>query len=278
MRRSFASILCAATAALITTANCSEPIDSSEPIASTTSERRSVDGNRPNGSSRELRIFRVSPVDEASELLERLTREPTSAEIRGRLVGIYRNAGYEGVARFFENTMAELKEQPVTANNALAATAWRGTGPSGANPADDIIPVIARLNSDFEFGEAASVAQAHMEHHGVNLQVAAEWAHATIRGTMVIPPRRTTSREFEVAVRILLTGLEETFPTPRAHPNRATGYEELAQVFFASGDVVSSRTAARLALMHLETAPSGTQWSRVAIQQLQDLLRKSGGE
>jgi hypothetical protein len=124
---------------------------------------------------------------------------------------------------------------------------------------------VADLISSGEYQQAVNVAQSEIEQNGSTLQLAVQWAHATL-SLAIEAPQAVTPAAREVAIRVVLTSPEERVPRPIGVDSRADGYSLLARTFLIHGDRVSSRTAAKLALLDLRTQDPTSQF-RVASEQ-----------
>jgi hypothetical protein len=280
-RAEFLLFISVALAATLTTTifGCREP-ESSSRVAASAAESRWVDldGPPPDPPS-EFRPFSIAPMPGAPEMIERLEHDTDSVEARTHLVEIYRAAGYLGAARFFENTIREREGKHLVTEAVRTEIAWSGTGPDRGTHADEVVRAVWTLNSEFRFEEAAKLAGRDIQQHGVTLLVAAGWSHAILRLTAMSPEPITISADtHEAAIRIALTGLEEKFPMARSLSGKAIGYQSLAQVFFELGDLVSCRTAARLALHHLNVTADSSEWKKSFAQELKYLIQETGGK
>lgn len=192
----------------------------------------------------------LNPIDAAVEHLQALQNE-SDENARAALVSVYTDHGYAGAARFFRNTMREYASGEVGVEPPVAAR-WVGGDREVADVPRDVARRAADMTSAGNYRAAIDIAASEIEEHGSTMQLAAEWAHATL-ALSIEASEAVSPRAFEVAIRLLLTGLEEQAPRPRGVMSKADGYGLLARAFLVRGDRVSARTAAKLAMSDLRT-------------------------
>lgn len=225
----------------------------------------------------QFRVLRTVPVSEAVPLVKLLQQEDPAAEIRKDLAGIYRSAGYYGAARFFENTARLAGGEALDVSPVVSPIAWAANADVLSDRPQRVAKEISDLSAAGQYGAAIEKANAEIQGHGLSLQVVAEWSDAVL--WKVIEDRKTVSDEaVEVALRILLTSVEEQTHRPRGIWTRASGYQRISDVFLALDDPVSALTAATLALATAEPGSPPEGLGDFTRHQLCDRVAKLEGE
>lgn len=180
-------------------------------------------------------------------------------DTREDLGRLYRHSGYAGAASFFENTAREVKGEELVLTPGGDLGGWGGGEREMSGAAQQVARRVADLISSGAYQQAVDVARSEIERNGSTLQLAVQWAHATI-ALATETPQAVKPAAREVAIRVMLTSLEERVPRPIGVDSRADGYSLLARSFLIYGDRVSARTAARLALLDLQKQDPNSQF------------------
>lgn len=193
------------------------------------------------------RWLEITPIPDAVPLLRRMLERPAAAEVRSELARLYRARGYYGAARFFENTARLLEGEALLTQAVQSPVAWLANADDLSDRPRRVADEVARLALSGDFGAAIERAEKDIAEYGPSLDVVVEWADAVLMEAF--EPRATVSDEaMEIALRILMTSIDEKVEKPHTFSSRAGGYANLSGVFFGLGDDASSVTAAILAL------------------------------
>ena len=226
---------------------------------------------RPQHREGEVRSLSPRPIDAAVQHVSALASS-ASEEHRRALVGIYEQAGYVGAAYFFDNTLPEKQGDEVVTTPPRGGS-WSG-GPGEVDErAYGIAQRAAHLISEGKYRDALDLIHEEGEQNGMTMQLSMEWAHATL-ALAVEAPAEISSGAREVAVRLILTSLEERAPRPLGIELKAGGYSLLARAFLQQSDKLSARTAARLALVDLRGQPP-SPWRTASEQRLREVIRRT---
>ncbi len=225
----------------------------------------------------EFRVLQCQPLPLAPEALKDVWAEPAREGPRRQLAEIYTRNGYLGAARFFDDTVRELRREPPVTQPVQTGIAWSYTGRDRSPAGTRVAAEVARLVSDGEYDAAVQLAQAEVEASGPTARGAVQWAYAVVsKGT--VAPSGISPEVSEAAVRLLLTSLLERVPLPAGVDCAASGFELLSTVFAGVGDNVSAVTAARLALRDVEDPgtpypESDSGWRQVAAHRLREKIQ-----
>lgn len=206
-----------------------------------------VSDEAPPPTPEEFRVLRTVPISEAVPLVKLLQQSNAAIEIRLELAEIYRSRGYYGAAAFFRNTARLAQGQALDLSPVESPIAWSANVDSLSERPSRVAKQVSELIASGRYSAAIERAQKDIEEHGASLRVVAEWADAVLWET--IEDREVVSDQaLEVALRILLTTVEEQVYRPHGFISRAGGYKRVSDAFLYLDDPTSAETAAVLAL------------------------------
>jgi hypothetical protein len=189
----------------------------------------------------------LAPMAAAAADLESLRVSSVNRENRERIAKWYDDAHYLGAGRFFTNTIRAADGRALLVSTIENEYGWGLTG-------RDLDPDRYRLGEEAAHlffaarsADAAVLARREFQTRGPSFYAAVVWSRAVLDS--VLQDRRAipSTLDVEVAVRMYLTSLEEKIPTT---DDQTGGFDVLAKLFAARGDVLSFETASALAAYH----------------------------
>jgi hypothetical protein len=224
----------------------------------------------------EFRVLRIGAFSPAIEALSSLQTQGSHKTARLKLVAAYREAGFLGASRFFENTVRVLEGKSLLYGPVNTKIAWAAAESEAGPATSEAAFQVFREASQGDIEAALAMAESELE-ESYSLQMSVEWAFAVV-SMVILSPNEVAPEKLEPALRIFLTSLLERVPKPLGVDSPTTGFETLANCFLAVGDDASSLTAARLALHALDNASEpylreGGAWRGIVRERL---LRKIG--
>lgn len=220
----------------------------------------------------EFRTLGLQPLESAAELLEQL-RGTSGGEggARRQLAKTYQAAGFAGAARFLDNTLRLQAGEPLitTPVQTLIGFAVLERDVDGS-----ALAVARAAHSQLlalDYDAAIGLLEDDIQWYGPSQRTVVQWSEAILRKAMATPDR-VRSEKLEVALRLLLTSLEEKVLRAEGIDRRETGYELLATVCYRLEDYASARTAAMLALDGLAVQEDSPAWDKASRERLEGLL------
>ncbi len=227
----------------------------------------------------EIRRLLRTPMPEAADILSALSTKRGASQDRLHLAELYKKAGYDEAARFFENSARVAQGQKLDQSPVKTAIAWvlaRGDV-TGSNM--EVTREIGELDLQGKYEEAVDLAERELARNGPSQQVVVQWASAVV-WKLVAKPSSVSSTNREEAMRILLTSFGEHVTRPIDALPRAQGYARLSSVFLALGDDISALTAAITGVYSIHNGPywldSGPEVRKRLCDRVQALKKKLG--
>lgn len=210
----------------------------------------------------------------AARLLRAVLENPSEANARDGLARLYDEVGFPGAAAFFRDSLTLLRNGTIPSEHPELPAGWEVAEPERIGEIYARAKEISELSKASRYSEAVAAAQDELPAYGFTSRIGAEWAYAVL-GLAATSRTAVEDADLELALRILLTGLDGRLPQPQVTElpfgGSAWAYEQLANFFAALGDKVSAATAAYLGLLQLEEPPG--EWA-AWLEPLKERLRK----
>jgi len=199
---------------------------------------------------KEVRWFDYSAIPDAVHLQREIIDAPSMPGPRRALASLYHQLGFQGAAAFYDASAALLSQFVAVPQPSHPRITWLTSEQEVAGQSADTAHKVADLVADNQLDKALDVSAQSLQRER-SAQLFAEWSLAVLRKA-TREPDSVSGEALEIALRVLLTGLEEpSMPRPRGFIDRASGYEDLSNLFLALDDEVSALAAAQLGLRAL---------------------------